>query len=720
MKLMLKFVAITFASLFILLNQTIHAQAPTTRQAEEPLPNLVSSFNLTPPNPQAGEPVLITVVVTNTGDVPAEPPSDSVAILVDFYINPTIPPITAVDWIALGSSLEPEQGLEWRIGQTLNPDESITFTSEVGEYDEFYSDWAGFFYEGTQDLYTYVDAYATDFDPDGRLFESDETDNSFYRRFDPPLTSPINLNKTADKITAIVGGQIDYTLTLSNSSPISLTALTLSDEIPNGTTYLAQSATDGGLLGDGTIEWTLPHLLPQETKTVSFSVIVTDAVATKQTPRIVGGQDAEPGAYPYQVFISAGFYSCAGTLLSDEWVLTAAHCLYAGECGPRIPDFQISITAGAHNIGTAEATQQEIDVAETIVHPNYICSTNDNDLSLMRLVEPATLNYYVQPISWVTPQEVDLTVPGVEAVTIGWGRTSEGGSTSDILQEVTVPLVSNETCNSKAAYNGLVSDNMMCAGYAEGEQDACSGDSGGPLLVPDGAGGFRQAGITSWGDGCARPNKYGVYTRISNYDTWIEEISGLSAVPMTLTTVVNDNYTVTGANLLLVIKGEPVTTTISSTQTAVMISAAGGRYQLGTTDNITELTIDSTTFANQAATIEYDFAPTDSPAVPLSLIELGMMYELLAYDALDNTPLTPSQPYTITVGYDDLALPPNVSEADLALYFYDEMTQQWVRESSSVVDVVNNHISATPLRLSHWAILIDRATESVYLPLMLK
>ena len=103
------------------------------------------------------------------------------------------------------------------------------------------------------------------------------------------------------------------------------------------------------------------------------------------------------------------------------------------------------------------------------------------------------------------------------AIAAGWGLTAEGTEVSNILRQVTVQIVSNQVCNGLAAYSGAITDRMVCAGFPEGGKDSCQGDSGGPLMVPDGQGGYFQAGVVSWGEGCGRPNKFGVYTRVSSH-----------------------------------------------------------------------------------------------------------------------------------------------------------------------------------------------------------
>ncbi|XP_068231253.1 transmembrane protease serine 9-like [Palaemon carinicauda] len=226
--------------------------------------------------------------------------------------------------------------------------------------------------------------------------------------------------------------------------------------------------------------------------------------------RIVGGIETEVNEYPWQVaIVYAGSNSvfCGGSLLNDLLVVTAAHCVKAME------DYNIAtdVLLGAHDVENPTAIQQRIGVSARAYHGQYDESTLDNDVGILLLSAPATLNERVKPVCLPRPAN---DYSGYEAVTSGWGTLGEGGSQPNILNEVDVPIVTNEACNGY--YDGEITSNMMCAGYEEGGKDACQGDSGGPLVVEDN-GRWVLAGITSWGYGCARPNYPGVYARVTEY-----------------------------------------------------------------------------------------------------------------------------------------------------------------------------------------------------------
>ncbi len=161
-------------------------------------------------------------------------------------------------------------------------------------------------------------------------------------------------------------------------------------------------------------------------------------------------------------------------------------------------------------------------VTAVAVHPNYdptISVIKGYDIALLYLA-----NYSEQP-----PMALYSGKPkaGTKATAVGWGHTVFRGQGSDILQEVDAPIVSNEVCNQPESYNGQIIDSQLCAGFAKGGKDACNGDSGGPLMaLQDGK--YKQVGIVSGGNGgCAEPNKYTYYTRVSSFRTWIEAQTGL-------------------------------------------------------------------------------------------------------------------------------------------------------------------------------------------------
>ena len=244
---------------------------------------------------------------------------------------------------------------------------------------------------------------------------------------------------------------------------------------------------------------------------------------------IIGGEEAQAGAWPWMAaLVSATTPSafqgqfCGGALIKDKWVITAAHCV-EGE----FPS-TIDVVLGRHLL--SDTSGERISVAGIARHPNYNRNTLNNDIALLYLSNASSLT----TIPLATLSNSSLYEPGVTATVTGWGNTSRfgAGSYPDELRQVSVPIVSNVTCNAPLANGGDVTLNMLCAGFAQGRKDTCDGDSGGPLMVPGSSGvGWVQAGITSWGIGCARPNKYGVYTRVANYEDWVYDTINAGAPP---------------------------------------------------------------------------------------------------------------------------------------------------------------------------------------------
>lgn len=246
------------------------------------------------------------------------------------------------------------------------------------------------------------------------------------------------------------------------------------------------------------------------------------AVGARQNEpaRIIGGQDITAAPLldtniPWQAHLSnpGGSPFCGGSLIRQNWVLTAAHCVEdeAAE--------DLRVTLGDRQLSRNDGSEQTFGVERVVIHHAYNSSSYVNDIALLKLDRNATLNSTVNTIDL----NRDTALAQVNGLISGWGRTIAGNRNSgaDMLQVAEVPVITNSSCSQSQSG---VTAGMLCAGFRAGGVDSCQGDSGGPLAVKSGAT-WRLAGITSWGNGCAQANSYGVYTRVSSYLDWIADIT---------------------------------------------------------------------------------------------------------------------------------------------------------------------------------------------------
>lgn len=260
-------------------------------------------------------------------------------------------------------------------------------------------------------------------------------------------------------------------------------------------------------------------------------------------PRVVGGSSASISDYPWQaavVFSPAAKSGqnahqrqfCGGSVLTSRIVITAAHCVYDTDPDPGCVSLLCSpskLHLDAEDVDvvlgrtTLSDTSQGVEVPVQAVYydPNYDPNYRGDGVPRFDVAYLVLGSATGQPqIKVAGGDEGALWTPGSPEVVSGWGSTSACtiacGGTSDSLNAATVSVIADSTCGSGGVYGSdFDPSTMLCAGYLSGGTDTCAGDSGGPLQAPLYGGGYRLVGITGWGDGCAQPNKPGVYTRVA-------------------------------------------------------------------------------------------------------------------------------------------------------------------------------------------------------------
>merc|ERR1712055_379380 len=246
-----------------------------------------------------------------------------------------------------------------------------------------------------------------------------------------------------------------------------------------------------------------------------------------KSTKIVGGNEVTPHEYPWQVglFID-DMYFCGGSIISEDWILTAAHCMDGAGF--------VNVVMGAHSIhDSTEPTRVEVMSTDFFCHENWNSFTLSNDLALIKMPAPITFTPEIQPVCLPSYAEGNDAFVGESVTLTGWGRSSDSASgISEVLRKVDVTTISNEDCQ---AYYGIITDGILCIDSVDGH-GSCNGDSGGPMNYAHPGEheheGTETRGITSFGPSTGCETGYpDAYTRVTSYLDWIESNTGIAIDP---------------------------------------------------------------------------------------------------------------------------------------------------------------------------------------------
>lgn len=245
----------------------------------------------------------------------------------------------------------------------------------------------------------------------------------------------------------------------------------------------------------------------------------TEKCGIQILPRIIPAHPSLPGSWPWQVNIewmnNFGIYEhlCGGTLINNQWIITASHCIY------RLETKYLRVTLGAYNLNQPTSSEIVVGVNKYFIHPLYVQNLHPtNDIALIKMERKVKLSWSIHPACLPVPDQPEST-DYFDCWITGWGETYGTGN-PNVLNELKVSITDIQSCNM--SWHGLISSLHLCTG--NGLRGACYGDSGGPLVCQR-EGKFDLVGIISWGNGqCYTVNFPNVFTRVYSFLKWIQQI----------------------------------------------------------------------------------------------------------------------------------------------------------------------------------------------------
>uniref|UniRef100_A0A6I8RK46 Peptidase S1 domain-containing protein n=1 Tax=Xenopus tropicalis TaxID=8364 RepID=A0A6I8RK46_XENTR len=293
-----------------------------------------------------------------------------------------------------------------------------------------------------------------------------------------------------------------------------------------------------------------------------FSSLLPECGMRQQLTRIMGGQNAQQGAWPWQARIQGNDGGlCGGSLVTTKWVISAAHCFNSSN-----PPSFYTVYLGSYQTSVPNANEVPMTVKRFMNHPNYTSPDKGFDIALVELSSDVNYTLYIQPVC--LPSIGVSLLTGLQCWVTGWGNIASNGEylpEPNTLQELAVPLIDNQQCNTLLqtpsstgqSSSFVILNDMLCAGYIDGSKDSCQGDSGGPLVCTQNSR-WYLVGAVSFGEGCGQPNRPGVYTRLTTYYDWI-----LSYAPEVSANILNVSF----SGPFISLYSGVVTTTMTSSVT---------------------------------------------------------------------------------------------------------------------------------------------------------